>query len=366
MDVSIAFEKETNTEILLYKKMVNCKDSFALDPLPKYKVRRTGSLLVEFLNTDISDLAECGLFISKYCFESYYFRYNPDIDIPIKLIKINLPSEYYYKQLVMISYNVQDFFKYSQNTFLKNLNLPYDSKLLNSPPKPNEYLEKIKEISNVHKDAERYIDKKVEVYKKYIKEHPEEYQKAKEKYQMENENRKINTYMFDNYEISLLIDDLRIDHVLSKYLVAGIPIYKYNITYGFESEDIISILAIEFKEFIMNKHNTIRKCKNCGKYFIPDNLKSTKYCNNIFENGKTCREIGKEKSYKNSLKNDKLLEMYRKRYMSLASSNSHYHTEKTKMRFEKYKSEGAVMKENYLKREISKKEFKKWIERTYL
>jgi len=51
--------------------------------------------------------------------------------------------------------------------------------------------------------------------------------------------------------------------------------------------------------------------------------------------------------------------------MSLASSNSHYHTEKTEQKFEKYKLEGAIMKEKYLKNEISKKEFKKWIESSY-
>ena len=113
---------------------------------------------------------------------------------------------------------------------------------------------------------------------------------------------------------------------------------------------MISILCIEFREFVSYPKNIIRKCKNCGKYFIPENLKATKYCNNIFENGKTCREIGKEKSYKNNLKSDKLLELYRKRYMSLASNNSHYHTENSKIKFEKYKSEGIKIKEKYLKR----------------
>ena len=69
--------------------------------------------------------------------------------------------------------------------------------------------------------------------------------------------------------------------------------------------------------------------------------------------------------YKNNLKGNELLELYRKRYMSLASSNSHYHTHKTEMKFEKYKSEGAIIKEKYLKGEISKNEFKKWINESY-
>ena len=87
--------------------------------------------------------------------------------------------------------------------------------------------------------------------------------------------------------------------------------------------------------------------------------------NTIFHEIKTCREIGKEKSYKNNLKGDELIELYRKRYMFLASSNSHYHTENSEMRFGKYKSEGAITKEKYIKGEISIKAFKKWIIESY-
>lgn len=117
-----------------------------------------------------------------------------------------------------------------------------------------------------------------------------------------------------------------------------------------------------FKEFMSDNHNTIRQCQNCGKYFIPSNLKETKYCNVDFENtGKTCRQIGKQLAYKKFLKEDKILDMYRRRYMSLASSVSHYGTDKSIERFEKYKSEGAIMKAKYQNKEITSEEFEKWI-----
>ena len=76
--------------------------------------------------------------------------------------------------------------------------------------------------------------------------------------------------------------------------------------------------------------------------------------NNVeYENtGKTCRQIGKELAYKKSLKEDKLLDKYRKRYMSLASSVSHYGTDTAIARFEKYKKDGAIMKQKYLNKEI--------------
>ena len=172
-------------------------------------------------------------------------------------------------------------------------------------------------------------------------------------------NLKCDNKEINNIEINLLIEDLNLDFNLNNCILNGISINSYNIPYGFKSSNIISILALEFKEFILN--NKIIKCKNCDKYFIPNNLKETKYCNNIYKNNKTCKQIGKEITYKNSLKNDKLLNMYRKRYLSLASSVSHYGTESAINRFEKYKKEGAIIRKKYLNNEIKKKEFEEWI-----
>lgn len=151
------------------------------------------------------------------------------------------------------------------------------------------------------------------------------------------------------------------DFTFGAYYLSGINLSIHNIPYCFYSSDIESILAIEFKEFISDKHHTIKKCKNCGKYFIPNNLRDIKYCNNVFENNKTCKQIGKELTYKKSLQDDKLLDMYRKRYLSLASSVSHYGTDKAIARFEKYKKDGAVMKKKYLDKKISEEYFKTWI-----
>lgn len=77
--------------------------------------------------------------------------------------------------------------------------------------------------------------------------------------------------------------------------------------------------------------------------------------------GKTCKEIGRDLVYKKSLKENPPLDLYRKRYMSLASSVSHYGTDKAIERFEKYKVEGTIMKQQYLNNEISAEKFEKWI-----
>lgn len=61
------------------------------------------------------------------------------------------------------------------------------------------------------------------------------------------------------------------------------------------------------------KNNTpIYICKNCGNYFIPSSKKNTLYCNNIYEHGKTCQEIGAMITYNEKLKKDEINSLYRK------------------------------------------------------
>ena len=50
--------------------------------------------------------------------------------------------------------------------------------------------------------------------------------------------------------------------------------------------------------------------------------------------------------------------------MSLASNASRYGVDSAIARFEEYKKEGSTMKERYLNKEITTKEFEKWIEET--
>ena len=48
----------------------------------------------------------------------------------------------------------------------------------------------------------------------------------------------------------------------------------------------------------------------------------------------------------------------------MASSVSHYGTEKAIEKFENYKKEGAIMKTKYLNKEINEKDFEEWIKKS--
>lgn len=54
-------------------------------------------------------------------------------------------------------------------------------------------------------------------------------------------------------------------------------------------------------------NNVVYVCKNCGKYFIPDFQYNSKYCNNIYSNNKTCREIAAQIQYKKKLEAEPVL-----------------------------------------------------------
>jgi hypothetical protein len=54
----------------------------------------------------------------------------------------------------------------------------------------------------------------------------------------------------------------------------------------------------------------IKRCNNCGKYFKPTSRSDEIYCNNIYRNGKTCKDIG----YEIKISRDRALSEYRKIY----------------------------------------------------
>ena len=335
MKFKVAFDKESNLEFFVYNHLYYDpkKQIFFSTYMTNELIGPIGSFLIEFLNTNFENNAERNSFVFWYCYENLYYRKYPEIKEKNSnnSRKLKLTASEFFTGLNEISKENKEEFLYLKHTLLKNLRLPYDNNI----------------FMKCYHEAE-YSEKEI---KKFI-------QKDKEYY----ENKSIK---YDEIEINGFIENLNINFETISLIFSDIDITKYSIPYFFEGEDIMGILALIFKEFMSDKHNTIRQCQNCGYYFVPTNLNETKYCNLEFEDtGKTCRQIGKELAYKKSLKEDKVLDKYRRRYMSLASSVSHYGTDSAIDRFEKYKKDGAIMKKKYLNKVITPKEFKKWIEDT--
>jgi hypothetical protein len=114
------------------------------------------------------------------------------------------------------------------------------------------------------------------------------------------------------------------------------------------------------------KNNTpIYICKNCGNYFIPSSKKNTLYCDNIYENGKTCQEIGAMITYNEKLKKDEITSLYRKTLSAkkmLANRNPDIPMYLEK--YEQWKKEANSFKKDIKKGLKTEEEFQKWIEKT--
>lgn len=108
----------------------------------------------------------------------------------------------------------------------------------------------------------------------------------------------------------------------------------------------------------------IKKCKNCGKYFIPQNRSDTLYCDRKApqDEAKTCKEYGARQAWRTTLKENETAGLYRKIYMSkqmLCKRNPDVkeYTES----FEKYKEQAKKWKANVKNGTKSEADYLEWL-----
>lgn len=82
---------------------------------------------------------------------------------------------------------------------------------------------------------------------------------------------------------------------------------KLGLCLGLVMDNIGSLITLELLN-LKNNNVLIKKCENCKKLFIPSNRSDEIYCDRIFKNGKTCKELG----YSEKVKNDAFKQMYTK------------------------------------------------------
>ena len=117
--------------------------------------------------------------------------------------------------------------------------------------------------------------------------------------------------------------------------------------------------------YFIENNIPIKICKNCRKYFIPENRISSIYCNKIFENNKTCREVGAINAYNEKLKKDEVNLLYRrtlsaKKMLANRNPNIPIYLEK----YEKWKKEANKFKQDIKNGTKTEDEFKQWIKET--
>jgi len=104
----------------------------------------------------------------------------------------------------------------------------------------------------------------------------------------------------------------------------------------------------------------IKKCKNCGRYFILKGNYQTEYCDRIPE-GETqsCQNIGATVKYAQKVKDNPALALF-----NMAYKRYHARMKVGSVKpdaFKKWKYEAVVMREKCLNGEISASEFEDWL-----
>lgn len=133
--------------------------------------------------------------------------------------------------------------------------------------------------------------------------------------------------------------------------------------YTSNNDNIYGILYITLFQFVLNNKHLIKKCKNCGKYFITDNSRIN-YCDNIFKGSQTCKDIGNQIAQRIKQDNDKVYGKYRKIYAKKAMLvKRNPDIEVYKKEYEKWKQEAKKFMNEIRNEMKSYDEFDKWLDK---
>lgn len=134
--------------------------------------------------------------------------------------------------------------------------------------------------------------------------------------------------------------------------------------YVYSFNSLLSAYYFSLLYFIEN-NIPIKKCKNCGKYFIPENRNSSIYCNRIYTAKKTCKEIGANNAYNEKLKKDEVNGLYRKILSAKKmTANRNPDIPMYLEKYEKWKSEANQFKKDIKSGIKTQEQFKEWLENT--
>ena len=117
---------------------------------------------------------------------------------------------------------------------------------------------------------------------------------------------------------------------------------------------------------ILTEAITIKKCANCGRYFIPDGRSDMEYCTRALADqpGKTCQSVGAMLKHRDKVKSDPVHKEYNKAYKR---NHSRVHTGlMSQAEFLVWSDEARDKRDKCLAGELEQERFYKWLNRDRL
>lgn len=307
---NIIFDDNTKEENLSFYKLEknNNTNEYESVLFTNYGFKPIGSFLFNFINSDFKSKEAFYKFVNTYCFEALYFDYYP-YQLCFPGIKYSI-TEKNYEDLLNI------FFQTYSKEFCIYSDILFD--LINTKDRLD-FISFIDKIPTIKMQACEY-----------------------EKY--------------NNIDIKSYLKNIELNFDYKNHFNCNYD----NAEYAYSTNSFISLLFLCMWK-LTKLDNVVYKCQNCGRYFIPDYKYDVKYCNYIFSDNKTCRELAPQLEYKKKLKNEPILKKYRTFYQTLQKNASLYGG-KHIIRYEDFKKEGRIMKQALKEGSISKEKFSKWID----
>ena len=316
-------DRNLRKEYLTYMSYKKVKNDF--EAILVQKDNRIGSLLCNFLNCDFKAIQSVKNFVQEYSLTLF-------AEITKKELKNTYTVNEYEKLINELVEKSSDKLESIKEDFISDVNYLFN---INQ-------LEEIKDLTSLQRFYVLTMSKN------------------NSKALLHFENDKLNIALGDLSRISTplnIIDEEQAIEIakVNKGRILPIP-------YTFESNDICQLLIIELQEIVCMDKFEIKKCKNCGKYFVPEKRTDELYCNNIYEDGRTCKEIGSFKVKQKMINTDDDLRTYRNVYQKLLlrtrrnPNNIHYEKE-----FENFKEDNRKMRDKLDKGKISYEEYVEWL-----
>ena len=289
----------------------------------RYDKIKLGVQLCDFLNTDFSDLACIKEFINTYGITTIAHLFDMKI--------YQYYSEKEYNEMVDdVINNLKNKLELYKNAFISDITYIYNLNDL-------EELNDLTPIQRLH--ILRDSKKESEIRKLY-----------------DSNNLKLTLNNFGDFtEFSVTREDNAQE--IAKNVNAD-----YLNSYCFESIDIIQTFIIELFEMTEIESTAIKKCKNCGRFFVPDNRVDELYCNNIYENNKTCKEVGTFRTKQKLMQENDDLRIYRNVYQKLLlrtrrnPDNTQYEND-----FNEFKNKNIQLREKVEKGKLTQTEYMEWL-----
>lgn len=293
-----------------------------------FSIYDRGTNLIDFLNTNFSNFDEYFVWFTK--FFTSYIRYFEKSDIE----NLKIDKSYSYDEIENLG---QKYFKLIKKDAIKVQKI---------------YSEFIDYIFNKHPlENSRTMTKQMRFYIYYTS-HFKTLKPYVTDFKIDDAfNYKIFPEYLETSEEKLL-----------EFFTTGLHFADVYSDIGATSSSVYTILYITLFQFVEENNFIIKKCKNCGKYFITTNPR-VNYCDNLFKGTQTCKDIGNQIAQRIKQENDKVYGKYRKMYSKkamLVKRNPDIEVYKTD--YENWKKQAKKFMDDIRNDKKTYEDFDKWLD----